>query len=88
MFNVLIDHYIHELKHGPSFISLSKICEELNKKSIYIENPQIQISNIIYKIRLSIHKEVSKNCEIIISKKWKGYRLNNYVFLGRSDDFF
>lgn len=88
IFEILIEHYFYEVINGECYISLKSMCDMLEEKSIYLDNPQNQISNTIYKIRINIKKTTKIKQQIIDNKKWEGYRINNAVFLSRSDDFF
>ena len=87
IFDILIDHYFYEIKNGCCYLHIKSICDQLEKKSIFLDNPQNQINNAIYKIRNNIKKITHINYQIIENKRWEGFRINNEVFLCRGDNF-
>ncbi len=88
VFSILIEHYFHEIRRGASYISPTKIYEQLKKNIASDDVLQIQVHSIIYKIRVNIKKYTKVDYPIIASKKWNGYRINNGVFLSRGDNNF
>jgi DNA-binding winged helix-turn-helix (wHTH) protein len=81
IFKILIDLYIEEFYACTIiYISISKIDLLLRAQGFDLEDPEKQIRQNIYYIRNSIKKS-GINLEIIESHKWKGYRINNHIFL-------
>jgi hypothetical protein len=82
IFNIFLDLHIKEfLSEEVKYITISQICVLLKEKEILVDDDQVR--NAIYYIRSSIktaHKHLNTE-SIIESKKWKGYRLGNGVFL-------
>ena len=83
----LVNKYTDDFwKDEISFISTSEIAAILEKNGFYARDCARQVRQAISKIRMSIQqnfKNQFSNDAVIISKKWKGYRLNEYVVLGR-----
>lgn len=83
IFSVLIDHYFDEAKNGANFIAPEKIAKRLHKDFAITDVSVAKINNAIYKIRNILKKKFNILEPVIISKKWKGYRIGESVFLGR-----
>lgn len=81
--SVLMDHYFDEAKNGANFITPEKIAKRLHKDLTISDVSVAKINNAIYKIRNIFKKKFNISEPIIISKKWKGYRIDENVFLGR-----
>ncbi|GHU00109.1 hypothetical protein FACS1894126_6430 [Alphaproteobacteria bacterium] len=86
IFRVLLHACVDEFFSGEKkYVNVQQIYSALKAEGIFLENPEEQIGRSIYYIRASIksvHKNLGTN-SIIESKKWKGYRINDGVFLER-----
>lgn len=82
IFAVLIEHYFYEVINGPSFIPPSNICIKLlQAHKIDIDEQQVRI--YIYRMRSKFKKYEHNSHPIIVSEKWKGYRISDYIQLCR-----
>lgn len=78
-----MEHYFDEAKNGANFIAPEKIAKKLHKDFAISDVSVAKINNAIYKIRNILKKKFNVSEPVIISKKWRGYRIGEGVFLER-----